>query len=253
MLIDTHCHLNDRKAFPDPALVVFEALAAGIDRMVVIGVDIESSRYALELAEAFESVFAAVGLHPNEAAHFNDAPISEIETLFGHPKAVAIGEIGLDYHWDFATKEQQFSILQAQLELADRLEAPIVFHCREAYDDLLDLLEQRGTRNVLLHCFGGEPSHLDRALKLGAMIGVDGPITYPKADALREVIKSVPRDQLLLETDAPWMSPHPYRGRPNHPERLVYIRDAVANLWGESPDEVAAITSANAVRFFGLG
>jgi len=253
MLIDTHCHLNDRKAFPDPQIIVAEAREAGVDRLVVVGIDIESSEYAIELSELFGDVYATVGLHPNEAAKFQDSTIADLERLYQHPRALAIGEIGLDYHWDFATKEQQHRALAAQLDLAEAIDAPIVFHCREAYDDLLEILERRRTTRILLHCFGGNQAQLDRALALGAIIGVDGPVTYPKADALREIIARVPRDRLLLETDAPWMSPHPFRGRPNHPGRLTFVRDAIAKLWETDTSEVEAITTENAMRFFGLG
>lgn len=252
MLIDTHCHLNDRKAYPDPGPVVVEAHQAGVERLIVVGVDIESSEYALELADRFEGVYAVVGLHPNESTKFDDMTVSTVERLCKHPKAVAIGEIGLDYHWEFATKEQQLNALEAQLDLAEHLESPIVFHCREAYSDLLEILEHRQTGKILLHCFGGDQRHLERALDLGAMIGVDGPITYPKADSLRELISRVPQNRLLLETDAPWMSPHPFRGRPNSPARLTYIRDAVAALWNCEIAKIEEITSANASQFFGL-
>ncbi|MBV6458562.1 MAG: D-aminoacyl-tRNA deacylase [Fimbriimonadaceae bacterium] len=252
MLIDTHCHLNDRNAFPDPAAIVAESREAGVERLIVVGTDVESSRYALELADRFEGVYAVVGLHPNEAAKFEESTVAEIERLYGHQRAIALGEIGLDYHWDYATRDEQFRALDGQLDLAERLDAPTVFHCREAYDDLLDILEERKSPRLLLHCFGGAPEHLEKALALGAMIGVDGPITYPKADSLRETIKLVPRDRLLLETDAPWMSPHPFRGRPNHPCRLHYIRDAVAMLWDTDSTTVAKTTTENANRFFGL-
>jgi TatD DNase family protein len=202
------------------------------------------------MAERFDNLYATVGVHPNEAATFRDEAIAELEGLYRHPKVVGIGEIGLDYHWDFASKEQQFIALRAQVALAKSISAPIVFHCREAYEDLLNFVEQESLSNTLLHCFGGTPDDHRRALKLGAMLGVDGPVTYPKADGVRALVAATPHDRLLLETDAPWMSPHPFRGRPNTPSRLTYIRDAVAKVWEMDPTAVTERTTSNARRFF---
>lgn len=251
-MIDTHCHLNDSDAFPDPAAAIAEASAAGVTRIVVVGVDTESSVRAVELAEQFDPIYAVVGWHPSYSAKWNRDKHEKIRELAGHPKAVAIGEIGLDYHRDYATPEQQEICLTAQLELARELDMPIVFHCREAYDDLLAILRERGPDHYLLHCFAGTTEQTKQAIELGCIFGVDGPVTYKKADDLRETLALIGLDRLVLETDAPWLTPVPYRGKPNHPKYLPFIRDGVAAALGVGTAEVVARTTATAERFFGL-
>lgn len=251
-LFDTHCHLNLADCFADPDAEVERARAAGVTRLCLVGIDSTSNRRAVEIASRHEGVHAIVGWHPNSAASFNEDALAEIETLLGNPKAVALGEIGLDYHWDFATKEQQRTCLSAQLALAERLDVPVVFHCREAYDDLLDLLEERPRRPYLFHCFSGDGRHAERVLRLGGTIGVDGPLTYKKSDGLRELCRRWPRDRIVLETDSPYLSPEPHRGRPNHPAYLPLVNAALAACWGTAPEESARQTTENASRFFGL-
>ncbi len=250
-LVDTHCHLNDRQAFPDPAPAVDEALAAGVVRLVVVGVDTDSSRYAVELAERFEEVYAVVGWHPTSTATFSPAELPALREMLAHPKVVALGEIGLDYHWDYATPEQQAVALRAQLDLAAELEEPVVFHCREAYPDLLDVLEREPGPRRLFHCFAGDATDASRAVALGAWFGVDGPVTYRKADALREVLAGLPRDRVVVETDAPWMAPHPFRGKPNRPAWVTYVNEGLASVWGVTPEVCAGLTTAAAQAFFG--
>jgi TatD DNase family protein len=165
---------------------------------------------------------------------------------------VALGEIGLDYHWDYATPDQQRIALLDQLELARKLAKPVVFHCRDAYPDLLTILEEQPTHRYLFHCFAGNQEDARRALALGAMFGVDGPITYKKADALREVIAMIPRDRLVLETDSPYMAPTPHRGKPNRPAFVPFVNEGLAATLGISQEECASLTTANAKRFFGL-
>ncbi|MFZ4506662.1 MAG: TatD family hydrolase [Fimbriimonas sp.] len=248
MLIDTHCHLNDTNAFPDPGIAVDEALGAGLTHLIVVGVDEESSRLAVELADRYAPVWAVVGWHPNYTAKYTD--LGGILPLLTHPKVVAIGEVGLDFHWDYATREQQERALFDQLELAAEVELPIVFHCREAYPALLPILEARGPGPYLMHCFAGNKEEALRAIELGSYFGVDGPVTYPKATELRSVIESLPNDRIVLETDSPWLSPVPYRGKPNRPAFLPFIQQVVANLMGQSLEESAHTTSQNALRFF---
>lgn len=251
-LIDTHCHLNFDEHFADPWREIDRAAEAGVTHLVVVGCDEKSSRRAVALAESRPNVFAVVGRHPNEAAGATRADRKWIDELWGTKRVVAIGEIGLDYHWDFATKEQQFSSLRNQLDLARVLGAPVVFHCRNAYDDLLDLVESDPLPRMLFHCFSGTADHALRAAAVGAWIGVDGPLTYPKADELRQVVMTYPRDRVVLETDSPYLSPIPHRGKPNHPAFLPYVNHALARCWGVAPEESARQTSANARAFFGL-
>lgn len=251
-LIDSHCHLNDREAFPNPAEAIAEAEDAGVSRFIVVGVDTESSRYALELADEHSGVYAVVGWHPNSAASFNDAELRHIEAMLDHPKVVAIGEIGLDFHWTFATREQQERALFSQLALAAERDVPIVFHCREAYADLLEILEGQEHRKLLLHCFAGNELEAERALALGALLGVDGPITYPKSEQTRSIFANLPADRIVIETDSPWMPPVPHRGKRNRPAWLIHVNEKLAEVRGLSPDECAALVTRNTEAFFGL-
>lgn len=250
MLIDTHCHLNDRHAFPVPELAVEEAREAGVSRFVVVGIDTESSRYAVELADKFSDVFAVVGWHPNHASEFRPAEIADIKELLAHPKVVALGEIGLDYYRDHASKEDQYKCLVPQLDLAVEMGKPVVFHCRDAYADLLDVLEARPSHKYLFHCFAGSTGDAQRAIDLDSWFGVDGPVTYKSADALRETLKTVPLEKLVIETDAPWMAPVPYRGQRNKSAWITYVNDALAETLGVSSEECAALTAKNALEFF---
>lgn len=277
-LVDTHCHLNLLEHFPEPEREIERAREAGIDRLIVVGIDEQSNIRALELADRHQWVFAVVGWHPNSAATYSADVLKQVEEWARHPKAVAIGEIGLDYHWDFATREQQERCLIDQLDLAASMSKPVVFHCRDAYPDLLSGLEARsevtkGTKShevhngdcstpntqhptpntrLLFHCFSGDAQDLRRAMSLDAYFGVDGPITYKKAHALRELIKQMPKNRIMLETDSPYLSPEPFRGKPNSPANIAIINRAMASTLAISPEESAALTTSNAERFFGL-
>lgn len=252
MLIDTHCHLNDSEAFPDPAAAIAEAAEAGVTRLFVVGVDAEDSRRALELADRFDGVYAIVGWHPNYTTSFSSEGLAEIREMLSHPKMVALGEIGLDFHWQYATLEQQERALYAQLDLAEELEVPVVFHCREAYSRLLDILENRPRLPFLFHCFSGDADDARRAVDLDCYFGVDGPVTYKKSSALREVIRTLPQDRLVVETDSPYLSPEPFRGKPNKPAHVALVNAALGSLFGMPAEECAALTTGNAERFFRL-
>lgn len=251
-LFDTHCHLNLAEHFPDPDAEIARALDAGVNRLALVGIDLETNERAIEIADRHEGVYAIVGWHPNSAAKWSSAVLKQIEDMLPLAKVVAIGEIGLDYHWDYATPEQQKTCLIDQLELASATEKPVVFHCRKAYDDLLDILEKRPAYRYLFHCFSGDDSHAVRVEKLGGWIGVDGPLTYKKSDELRELCKRWPKDRLVLETDSPYLSPEPYRGKPNHPAYLPYVNQILANCWELTPDDSAKQTTENGKRFFGI-
>lgn len=250
-LVDTHCHLNDLKAFPTPEEAIQEAKEAGVDRLVVVAVDNEWSRLALELAEKFDGVYAVVGWHPSHSAEFKPSDLEIIREMALHPKCVAIGEVGLDFYWDHATREQQEACLHPHLDLAEELEKPLVFHCRDAYSELLTLLEARRPQTkMLFHCFSGSEEEADRALALDCWLGVDGPLTYPKNEATRALFARLPREKVLIETDSPWMAPVPFRGKPNRPAWAVHVNRALAGCWSITPEESAAITTANAEAFF---
>lgn len=252
MLIDTHCHLQDAEAFGDPAREVAEAQASGVELIVVVGVRPSDWEAAVALAERFEPVHAILGWHPNYTADYDPSTLADLETRLGHPKVCALGEIGLDYHWDYAPREQQARALRDQLELARRMDVPVVFHARKAYGDLLDLLEGAPPHRYLFHCFSGSEEDARRAVALDAYFGVDGPVTYKGAAELREVLNMLPRERLVLETDSPYMTPAPFRGKPNRPAYLPYINRALSALLELSEEACGGLTTANARRFFGL-
>ncbi|RYG25146.1 TatD family deoxyribonuclease [bacterium] len=250
MLIDTHCHLNDAKAFPDPRAEIGAALEKGVDRLIVVGTAPEDWERAVRMAEAHPEVWAIVGWHPNYTADYDSSTLKRLRELLAHPRVLALGEIGLDYHWAYAERTVQFEALRDGLDLAAETGKPVVFHAREAYSDLLDVLENRPPHPYLFHCFAGTKEEGSRAVKLGAKFGVDGPITYPKAEELRETIRSLPFESLVVETDAPYMSPVPFRGKPNRPVNVREVAEGLAKALGKSFDEVAMQTTATARAFF---
>lgn len=253
-LIDTHCHLNDLEAFPDVRQTIDEAREAGVERIAVIGIDEASSRYAVELADQHPEIIATAGWHPTHVATWSEPrDLSILRELLSHPKCLALGEIGLDYHWDYTTPEQQDAALRAQLDLADELGKPVIFHCREAYPSLLTLLEARGLRTpAVLHCFAGDLEDARRAEALGLYLGFDGPITYAKAEVSRQVAAQAPADRILIETDAPYLTPIPHRGKPNRPAWVRLVAQRLAEVRGWDLEQAAAQTTANAERFYGL-
>lgn len=251
-LVDTHCHLYMSDHFSDAAAVVGEAAAAGVSRLIIIGIDQATCDQAVALASRFSGVYAVVGLHPNNAASYQDADLLWIEALAQDPKVLAIGEIGLDFHWDHATPAQQERALAGQLELARSLSMPVVFHCRKAYPELLTYLESQPVCPYLLHCFGGAADDARRATDLNAYIGVDGPVTYKSASDLRDVLSQYPGDRIVLETDSPYLPPEPYRGKTNSPAYLPIINRALACVRGWTEAESAQRTTDNAERFFAL-
>ncbi len=252
MLIDTHCHLNDPAAFPDPRAEIDAALAVGVERLVVVGTAPADWERAVALAERFPEVWAIVGWHPNYTADYDPATLVRLRELLVHPRVLALGEIGLDYHWSYADRAVQHAALRDGLDLAAETGKPVVFHAREAYSDLLDVLEARPPHPYLMHCFAGSVEEGARASALGCRFGVDGPVTYPKAEGLREVLRSLPFESLVVETDAPYMGPVPFRGKPNRPAHVRHVAEGLATALGRSYEEVAEQTTATARAFFGF-
>ncbi len=249
-LIDTHCHVYDER-FPDPDAAIRQSLALGVE-MIIVGTEPASWRQAIQLAESHVRVWAIVGWHPNYSAAYTTESMIELRECLAHPKVVALGEIGLDFHWDYATREQQDFALAIQLDLAAELDMPVVFHSREANPELLTVLEGRPPHPYLIHCFSGNAEEAQRAQALGAVIGLDGPLTYPKASELRQIAAGYSREKVVLETDSPYMAPVPYRGKTNRPEYVAFVNEELARVWGVSPEESARITTENAIRFFRL-
>ncbi len=255
MLIDTHCHLDFDRFDEDRDAVVARAREAGVGRIIVPALDLANAREVLALAEVYADVFAAVGVHPNSAANWQDSWLPALRGLAAHPKVVAIGEIGLDYYRDHCPPEVQLRALRLQLELATDLNLPVILHNRESDHDMLELLaaSPAGKRlaSGVLHSFSSDWEMARQALAMGFYIGFTGPLTFPKAESLREVAARVPLDRLLVETDAPFLAPQPRRGHRNEPAYVTFVAAGLAALRDLPTSEIARITTGNAVRLFG--
>ena len=253
--VDTHCHLDWRAFDADRDEVIRRAIEAGVTRMVTIGVDVASSHRAIELAERYPAVYASIGVHPNDTADFSHDTVNLLRQLAQHPKVVAIGEVGLDNYWKTIALDVQRRAFEAQLELAAELGKPVIVHSRDAAEDVLGTLERHIARNPqhagILHAFSGDRDAARRAYGIGFLIGIGGPVTYKKADELREVVRTAPPDRFVLETDAPFLAPAPHRGQRNEPVRVTLIAEQVARLRQTPVADVARHTTANAARLFG--
>ncbi|MDI6906868.1 MAG: TatD family hydrolase [Thermoanaerobacterales bacterium] len=252
MLTDTHAHLDDKKFAPDLHEVVRRAQEAGVTTILTVASGLSSASASVALAERFPFIWAAVGVHPHEAAAAPKDYLSRVADLARHPKVVAVGEIGLDYHYDFSPRPVQREVFQAQMELAHELGRPVIVHSREAGEDTLAILREAGHGRGVMHCFSGDRAMAGECLDLGYHISFAGVITFPRSEALRQVAASVPLDRLLVETDCPYLAPVPKRGRRNEPAFVVYTARAVAELRGMTLDELAARTTANARALFGF-
>jgi TatD DNase family protein len=248
-LIDTHCHLDMLKA---PAFALAEAREAGLEAVITIGIDLASSGAAVDLASEQGDVWAAVGIHPHEAAKVDDAALAELDALAAAPRVVAIGECGLDYYRDLAPRAAQGRAFVAQLELARRRRLPVVVHIREAADDaLLILADHAEGLTVILHCFS-LVEQTEECIARGYYASFAGNLTYKTAEPLRAAAARLPHERLLVETDAPFLAPMPFRGKSNHPALVTHTASALAAVRGLSPAELAEVTTANARRVFGL-
>jgi TatD DNase family protein len=247
-VIDTHAHL-DAGAEPADELVA-RALEAGVDRIISVGSGLDSCRETLEIAARHDGVYAALGIHPHQAAEPDASRLDELRELLGDERAVAVGETGLDFYRDYAPRDRQCELFEAQLALAADLGKTLVVHTREASDETAAALEPFGG-TVVLHCFSA-PELLPLALERGYYLSFAGNVTFPKAEELREAARAVPADRLLAETDSPYLSPQPRRGRPNEPANVVHTIAVLAEARGEEADELAARLDANAAAAFGL-
>jgi TatD DNase family protein len=245
--IDSHCHLQ---SLDDAAGALERARAAGVQRIICVGTDLETSRQAVELAGRHADVDATVGLHPHDASAL-DAQWPELEALAAHDAVVAVGETGLDFHYLHSPEDAQEAAFRAQIALATRLDRALVVHSREAWDDTFRVLAAEGAPSrTVLHCFTGGPEEARRALDAGAYVSFSGIVTFKTADDVRAAAALVPDDRLLVETDAPYLAPVPHRGRPNEPAWVVAVGDAVAGVRGRPPAEVAAASRAATARAF---
>jgi TatD DNase family protein len=248
-LFDTHLHLDADEEYGD---LFSAARAVGVRQFLVAGTTLPDSVHAAEVAAAETGVVAAAGIHPHEAGAFHD--IGPFEELCAHPRVVAVGEIGLDYYYDHSPREAQREVFRAFLRLAAKQALPAIIHCRDAYEDCFEILHEtlEPDQPFEIHSFTGTPEQAGRLLDMGALLSFNGMITFKRAENIRAAFEVVPLDRLLLETDSPYLAPVPYRGKRNQPAYLPQIATAVARLRGVSPEEVAAVTTANACRFFGL-
>ncbi len=267
-LVDTHCHIQSaglkegervtRQLWAkSPELtgdaLVKRAAKAGVTRLLCVGCDLEDSRLAIKFAQEHESCWASIGIHPHEAQHhLGGRRVPEFATLALEPKVVAIGECGLDYFYEHSPKADQVKVLEFQIELALAADLPLIFHVREAFDDFWPIFDAyKGLRGVL-HSFTDSSANMKKGLDRGLYIGVNGIATFAKNPAQLETYKAIPLAKLLLETDAPFLTPHPYRGKINEPSRVGVVADFLAELRGESRDKIARETTANARQLFGI-
>lgn len=252
MYFDTHAHYDDKAFDADRDELLRAAHAEGVELIIDPGCDVESSRAALDLAAQYDFVYAAVGLHPEELDKVTTDSMDEIAALAHDPKCVAIGEIGLDYYWDDTHKEEQKTLLAAQLKLAAELDKPVIIHDREAHADSYDaVMSVPGLRGVF-HCYSGSAEMAKELLKRGWYLGFDGPITYKNARRAIEVLELCPLERILIETDSPYLSPVPMRGRRNDSRNLRYIVGKIAEVKQLTPSEVASATLQNGKTLFGI-
>ena len=260
-LTDTHCHLDFERFDSDRDQVIQRALKAGVERILIPGIDLHSSMAAVGLTNQHSHIFAAVGVHPNSGTSWTRTSLAELTDLSQYNKVVAIGEIGLDYYRDHTPQPLQRKVFREQLAMAADLNLPVVIHNREATRDLLPMLlewqedladsgSSLADAPGVLHSFSDDFETAERVLEIGFYLGFTGPVTFRKAIELQEIARRVPLEKLLIETDAPFLSPHPFRGKRNEPAHVSYVAEKIAELRGLSPEEIGKISTQNAKKIF---
>jgi len=254
MLFDTHAHLDDTKYKQDRKEMLDRARAAGVELIVNVGYDIPSSKRSVHLARENDFVYAAVGIHPHDAKDVNDQTFEELRKLAGEPKVVALGEMGLDYFRNLSPKEVQQRVFREQITLAKELGLPIIVHDRDAHGDILNILKEEGAGKAggILHCFSGSWEMARECINLGFYISFAGPVTFNNAGRLREVVAKVPLEQMLVETDAPYLTPEPHRGKRNESAYVAHVAAKIAEIKGLDYEEVAKVTFINGKKVFGI-
>lgn len=252
MIFDTHAHYDDKAFDEDRDELLASMPEKGVGLILDPGCDVISSKTALALSEKYPYVYAAVGIHPEELGEDPHSALEEIRKLAEHKKCRAIGEIGLDYYWDVSRKEEQKEIFAAQLALACELDLPVIVHDREAHGDCLEIVSRFPAARGVFHCFSGSAETAEELLQRGWYLGFDGPVTYKNARKALEVLAITPLERLLVETDSPYMSPVPMRGKRNDSSNLVYIINKIAEVKGLAPEEIERITFENGKRLFGI-
>ncbi|MDN7243805.1 TatD family hydrolase [Planococcus sp. N028] len=254
MFIDTHVHLNADQYDEDLTEVIERAIENKVTKMVVIGFDRKTIERAMALAETYDFIYAVVGWHPVDAVDCTDEDLNWIEELSAHPKVVGIGETGLDYYWDKSPKEVQQEVFRKQIRLAKRVNLPIIIHNRDATEDVMRILKEEDAKTTggVMHCFGGSVETARESIKMNFMISLGGPVTFKNAKQPKKVAEMISLDHLMIETDAPYLAPHPYRGKRNEPAYVPLVAEEIARLKGISVEEVAEATTRNAEKFFKL-
>src|SRR4030043_146177 len=270
-LIDTHCHLEMDEFSPDRDEVIKRAKDAGIEAIITIGSDLKGNIGGLELSNKYDSIYSSLGFHPHDAKDFTEDIFNQIKiwvTLYRmrdarckmqdlnselNPKVVAIGEIGLDYHYDNSPREIQKDVFMRQIQFAKEINFPVIIHSREAKRDTLEIIKESGINKGVLHCFSGDIDMAERAMAMGFYISIAGPVTFKNARKPKEIAKMIPDDYLLIETDAPYLTPEPFRGRRNEPSYIVHTAKAIAELRGITLEDLSRITTINAKRLFKIG
>ena len=250
-LVDSHAHIHFSQFEIDRGAVLARALDAGLVAILDVGTDLRTSRAAVALAEQYDFIYAAVGVHPHNAAAFTSDILNELRLLAKHPKVLAIGEIGLDYYRDLSPRDLQRSAFCDQLVLAEDLGLPVIIHSRDAHEDALTILAESGGHGVL-HSYAAGLAHLDDVLAMGFSVGISGPVTFRRSQELRDVAAAVPLDRLLIETDCPYLTPEPYRGRRNEPAYVLHTAEAVAAARHQSLEALGQATTENACSLFGI-
>ena len=252
MLFDTHAHLQDRKLRSDLDKLLQRAKEAGVEKITCVGYDLPSSQEAVNIARRYKQVYAAVGVHPHDAKTLNEETLRKLLELARDPRVVAIGEIGLDYYRDLSPRDQQKEAFIAQIKLAQEIGKPIIIHDREANQDVMDTLKKykAGKNGGIMHCYSGSLPLAIEAIKEGFYISFAGPLTYQNARRSQEVAARLPMDRLLVETDCPYLTPEPLRGRLNEPAHVHYVAEKMAVLRGQHPDEIAYLTGRNARQVY---
>ena len=252
-MIDSHCHINDELYKNNPDEYVKNARNSGVFQFLVVGFDKASSCDAVSISKRFDGCYAAVGIHPSDVKKMKSNDLKEIKELAKDKKVIAIGEIGLDYYWDKdeKVKSEQRNCFIEQINLANELDLPISIHCREAIDDCLQILKENPVKNAgIMHCFAGSVESAKEFIKLGFLLGFGGTVTFKNAVRPKEVVSSVPSNSYVLETDAPYLTPDPYRGKENHSKYLYLVRNKIAELRGITPEQVEKETTENFKRIF---
>jgi TatD DNase family protein len=254
MFFDTHAHLNAEQYNEDLQEVIDRALSEGISNIVVVGFDRPTIEKAMELTKEYDFIYASVGWHPVDAIDMTEEDLLWIEELSSHPKVVALGEMGLDYYWDKSPKDIQQEVFRKQIRLAKKVKLPIVIHNRDATADIVEILKEEGAGEVggIMHCFSGSPEIAQECVDMNFYISLGGPVTFKNAKKPKEVADIIPLEKLLIETDCPYLTPHPHRGKRNEPSYVKLVAEQIAEIKGLSTEEVAQATTENAKKLFGI-